>query len=122
MKVDYITEPSLSPVGYGDEWKLNADFAVRIDSESGDAPVSFTIPAGFSTDLASVPRLPGAFLLFGGKARRAAILHDWLYSNQYPRDLADLVFREAMRGEVPNWGRWAMWAAVRVGGAAYYPG
>lgn len=121
MKVTYITELSLSPVGYGDEWRLNADFYVQVDDESGDALLTLTVPAGFQTDLASVPRLPGMFLLFEGKARRAAILHDWLYSHHYPRDWADLVFREAMRGEVPGWGRWTMWAAVRAGGWAYYP-
>lgn len=120
MKVTYLTEPSLSPVGYESEWKLTADWVVHLDDEDGTQEI-FTIPAGFTTDLASVPRLPGMFWLFGGKARRAAILHDFLYSTHYPRRRADLVFRMAMEGEVPTWARWIMWAAVRVGGGAYYP-
>lgn len=120
MKVSYYGEPQLSPTGSGDEWIVLADFYVGIDSESGDAPVTFRIPAGFTTDLASVPRVPLAYGMFGGRARRAAILHDFLYERRYPREAADLAFREAMRGEVPDWARWVMWAAVRVGGAGYY--
>lgn len=121
MKVSYLGfEPELSPTGHGDEWVLLRDFYVSIDSESGDAPVTFRIPAGSTTDLASVPRLPLAYSMFGGRGRRAAILHDHLYERRYPREYADLAFREALRGEVPAWAGWVMWAAVRVGGAGYY--
>jgi hypothetical protein len=38
-----------------------------------------TIPAGFETDLASVPRLPIAYWFWGNKAHREAVLHDYLY-------------------------------------------
>lgn len=121
MKVSYLGfEPELSPVGNGDQWRVLRDFYVSIDSESGDAPITYRIPAGFTTDLASVPRVPLAYGMFGGRARRAAILHDFLYERRYPREAADLAFREAMRGEVPDWARWVMWSAVRVGGAGYY--
>lgn len=120
MKVTYYGEPKLSPVGSGSEWVVLEDFYVGVDSESGDAPITYRVPAGFTTDLASVPRLPGMFLLFGGKARRAAILHDYLYHQRYPREAADLAFREAMRGEVPDWAGWIMWKAVRIGGESYY--
>lgn len=121
MKVTYYADPVIAPVGRGREWMLMSEFTVSIDSESGDAPAVFNIPAGFTTDLASVPRLPVAFLLFGAEARRAAILHDWLYQHHYPRALADDIFYAAMEGEVSGWKRWIMWAAVRVGGGAYYP-
>lgn len=120
MKVVFINHPALTPVGNDNGWKLLQDFHVSIDSESGDAPWSITIPAGFETDLASVPRLPGAYLLFANKARRSAILHDWLYSNHWPRDAADLAFREAMSQEVGVVSRYMMWLAVRIGGGAYY--
>lgn len=120
MKVEFLNCPALTPVGNGDGWRLLEDFYVRIDSESGDAPWEITIPAGFETDLASVPRLPGAYLLFGNKARRSAILHDHLYGDKWPRESADLAFREAMKQEVGTFTRYAMWLAVRVGGGAYY--
>jgi hypothetical protein len=76
------------------------------------------VPAGFITDYASVPRIPLAFLLFGGKAKRAAIVHDWLYSTRlYSREVCDAVFKEAMEATEQGWfARNMMWAGVRVGG------
>ena len=118
MKVTFINEPSLAPVGIGDEWVLLEDFHVQIDS--GDDLLTISVPKGFSTDLASVPRLPGTYLLFAGKARRSAILHDWLYSMRYPRAWADGVFRAAMANEVGAVSRTLMWLGVRLGGGAYY--
>jgi hypothetical protein len=75
------------------------------------------VPAGFTTDLASVPRLPFAYWLFGGKANRPAVVHDHLYQGrQVSRETADAVFFEAM-GVEGLWGRkWPMWAAVRTFG------
>ena len=103
MKVTFVNEPTIKPVGNGDGWMLCDDFFVRVDSEdAGDPPVTFTVPMGSTTDLASVPRLPGAYLLFGGRARRSAILHDWLYENRFQRKWADDVFRAAMKEEEIN--------------------
>src|SRR6185436_10791157 len=39
-----------------------------------------TIPVGFETDLASVPRVPIAWLLAGGVANGPAVVHDYLYA------------------------------------------
>ena len=121
MQVTFINEPRLQILGNGSEWLLAEDFHVRIESGDGDEPIAFTIPAGFSTDLASVPRLPVVHMLFAGRARRSAILHDWLYVSRYPRGWADDVFRAAMRNEdVGALARWFMWAGVRIGGGPIY--
>lgn len=82
------------------------------------AGVSVKVPAGFVSDFASVPRLPGAFMLAGDTAHAAAVIHDWLYSKGgNSRALADAIFREAMEAEgVPWWRRWLMWGAVRTFG------
>lgn len=121
MKVTFLNEPRLATFGNGNEWTLVEDFYVSIDSEDGDTPVNFAIPAGFSTDLASVPRLPLMHMLFSGRARRSAILHDWLYVMQYPRKWADDAFKAAMANEdVGPLSRWLMWAGVRLGGSIYY--
>lgn len=121
MNVEFVNEPLLSPVGVRDEWVLREDFHVRIDSgDAADAPLALVVPKGFSTDLASVPRLPGAYVLFGGKARRSAILHDYLYELRYPRAWADDVFRAAMAHEVGPVARYVMWLGVRLGGGTYY--
>jgi hypothetical protein len=65
-----------------------------------------------------VPRLPGVFLLFGGHARRSAVLHDWLYCQPgVPRKFADAVFRAAMRAEGESWfTRTLMFTGVRLFG------
>lgn len=77
-----------------------------------------TVPAGFVTDFASVPRLPFAYWLMGGTARGPAIIHDFCYATHVlSRRQADAVFFEAMvDAGLWAWRRWPMWAAVRLFG------
>jgi hypothetical protein len=81
-----------------------------------------TVPEGFITDLASVPRLPLAYLLFGGVSNEAAVIHDFLYSGgKVTRKQADDVFCEAMKAEgVAGWRRGPMWLGVRLFGWLHY--
>lgn len=90
--------------------------------ESDVAKQTITVPSGFETDLASVPRLPVVYLLTGDTARAAAVVHDYLYSSRLvSRKVADAVLLEASEvSGVPAWRRWLMWAGVRVGGASHY--
>jgi hypothetical protein len=79
---------------------------------------TFTVPPGFRTDLASVPRAFVWLLPRYGRYTKAAILHDYLWHNTaelgIPRSDADGLFRRAMRElGVPFLRRWVMWAAVR---------
>lgn len=82
-----------------------------------------TVPAGFETDFASVPRLPLVYLLAGNTARKSAVLHDYLYRHHEmcSRADADAVFDEAMgvTGQ-PWWRRKLMWAGVRLFGGTPY--
>jgi Protein of unknown function (DUF1353) len=59
-----------------------------------------TVPAQFETDFASVPRVPFIYELFGDKAHREAVIHDYLYrkdSNPVATFMqANNVFYEAM--------------------------
>ena len=99
----------------------------RYQSDVGDCTV--IVPAEFITDLASVPRVPFAYLLTGGRAPGPSVIHDFLY--QHPdwenRELGDAIFAEAMGVEQPELGfegegsviRGLMWAGVRAGG--WYP-
>lgn len=119
LVVNFLSDPLISPVGRGEQWRVHDDWYVQVISVEGEL-TTFMVPAGFITDLASVPRLPGAYMLFGNRARRAAIMHDYLYSIQMERELADSVFYGGMADEVSNPGRYMMWLAVRVGGASYY--
>lgn len=101
------------------EWTLLAPFAATIHLEGGAKELVF-VPEGFVTDLASVPRLPGMFLVFGGHARKSAVLHDYLYSVRAEREYADAVLLAAMKNEEPAWRRFFMWAGVRLGGWTRY--
>lgn len=77
-----------------------------------------TVPAGFQTDLASIPRI-ARFLFPGhGKTRKPAVLHDYLYANNFgTRKGADLLFRLAMEQEgMSLWRRQLAYRAVRMGG------
>lgn len=95
-------------------WKLLAPLVYSSDL----AGRIITVPAGFLTDFASVPRLPVAFLLTGDTGHAAAVIHDYLYTtHQVDRATADGVFKEALRaGDEPGWRAWLMWLGVRVGG------
>ena len=84
-------------------------------------------PAGFVTDLASVPRWPFVYLLTGDTARAAAVVHDYLYQTHLvARDLADQVFYQAAGAPgpgidpEPDWRRVLLWVGVRVGGCHAY--
>ncbi len=77
-----------------------------------------TVPTGFRTDFASVPRAPLAFWYCGAQGEAAAVVHDFLYkSGQTSKDVADRVFYMALRdmgiGPVKAT---IMYQAVRVGG------
>lgn len=82
------------------------------------------VPKGFRTDYASVPRVIGAYLLFGDKGKRAAVVHDFLYSGGLAgvtREQADAVFKEALLvSGYSGFTAWAMHAGVRIGGASHF--
>lgn len=78
----------------------------------------FTVPAGFVTDFASIPRGLWNLLPVHGRQDKAAVLHDFLYAhNGVTRAEADALFREAMEAEgVGKVARNLMYAGVRAGG------
>lgn len=83
-----------------------------------DRPESYiwTVPAGFQTDYASVPRVPFLFLIFGDYAHASATLHDYLRSiKSLPPKVANEIFYRAMLAErVPHWRAWMMYMAVCI--------
>lgn len=97
-------------------WKLVKEFVY--DSEVAHARIS--VPPGFVTDFASVPRVPVAFWLTGDTAHAAAVIHDWLYTTGLlPKATADSVFYEAMRASgIPFWRAKVMYWGVAYGGAS----
>ncbi len=77
-----------------------------------------TVPAGFLTDLASIPQLFHSLIPVNGDHRQAAIVHDFLFVTQpFSRAETDGVFLQAMTDCGVRWSqRWAMYVAVRAGG------
>lgn len=118
LRVDRLDDTSHDGRG---TWELSLPLVY----ESDVAGRTIAVPAGFVTDLASVPRLPFAYLLTGGIAHAAAVVHDWLYTTHaigaqpIERALADAVFREAARMcGASAFQAWLMWQGVRMGGGA----
>src|SRR3954451_8276838 len=80
---------------------------------------AFTVPAGFSTDFASVPQPLTWLVPRYGRYTKAAILHDYLWGlcRNGEVDWADRdgLLRRAMRKlDVPFLPPWLMWGAVRL--------
>lgn len=94
-----------------DTWKLAEQFGYYdwVLNET------FLIPAGFSTDFASIPRFAHVLLPKNGEYDAPAVLHDWLYYAALTnRDTADFIFLEAMEVlGVPKWKRVLLYRAVR---------
>lgn len=82
----------------------------------------FVVPAGFVTDFASVPRIPVVYMVFGNRAHREAVVHDYLYQTHLvKKTTADRIFLEAMKARGKSlWVRWGMYAGVTVGGWGPY--
>jgi hypothetical protein len=115
-------------------WELLQDFTVFIHTEEQTFEV--IIGKGFVTDYASVPRLPFAYLLYGGIGNYAAVLHDGLYSNSslvsirdfdtqmrfHPdREVCDKAFLVGLEARgISSWKAKPMYWAVRWQGAKYY--
>jgi len=82
-------------------------------------------PAGFETDLASVPRVPIIFSMWGSRAHREGVLHDYLFrSDSVPIvgwNLANRVFLEAMKARGKPWYvRYPMYWGVCIGSYLCY--
>lgn len=77
-----------------------------------------TVPEGFLTDYASVPRLPLTFWLTGDTAHASAVIHDFLVSPPaLAWERAASIFLEAMEAEnIPWWRRKLMYWGVLLAG------
>jgi hypothetical protein len=83
-----------------------------------------TVPTGFVTDFATIPRIPLVFDALGDRGDKAATVHDMLYTaphGGYTRAQADAVLKEALIAEgVPSWMAWQFYIGVRMFGASHW--
>jgi hypothetical protein len=109
-----IEAPTVRPFADGREWIVMEPLYYRIR----DTDLVITVPAGFVTDFASVPRRLWSFYGPIETYGRAAIVHDFLYWDQgCTRDQADRLFMLAMmESGVWRCERNPIYAAVRIGG------
>ena len=117
MKAQFRTTLSVRRTPRG-TWELRT--MLVFDSEVLNARI--TVPRGFESDFASVPRLPLAYWLFGGVADEAAVIHDFAYSTgMVTRAMADKVFLEALEAcGTAAWRRWPMFWGVRLFGGSRF--
>lgn len=100
-------------------WRVYEPFAFYLSDDNSDV---ISVPAGFITDLASVPRIFWTLLPPDGKYAKAAIIHDYLYDNALRTKYeADRIFLDGMKVlGVPRWKRTIMYLAVRLFGRGNY--
>ena len=119
-----FTTPAILELVGENRWRLAMPFEYHVGTYPSDEVIC--VPAGFVTDLASIPRLLWPLLPPQGRYAKAAILHDWLYAlgpagDEAARRRADDIFAEAMAVlGCPAWQRWVIHRAVRLfGGSAF---
>ena len=111
-------------------WGLQRELTYQTGATATEV---ITVPAGFVTDLASIPRVVWSFFPPDGPWVKGAVVHDFLYFTQgtgdwygrhgitrekpYSRAESDHILREAMadRG-IGAWAQFVIWSAVRLGG------
>ncbi|EJM4065869.1 DUF1353 domain-containing protein [Salmonella enterica] len=100
-------------------WRVHEPFAFYLSDDESD---EIEVPAGFITDLATVPRIFWMLLPPDGKYAKAAIIHDYLYDNALrTKKEADKIFLDGMTVlGVPRWKRMIMYYAVRLFGRGMY--
>lgn len=96
-------------------------YSFQYDSSVG----TFTVPADFVTDFASIPKFLWNVLPPTGHYGKAAVVHDYLYRTKdaASKEIADAIFLEAMAAlGVGFWTRYTMYLAVRLFGGRAYKG
>jgi hypothetical protein len=96
-------------------FQLLCDFVYQ-----SDVAGLITVPAGFVTDLASLPQC--VLGIFGEIAQQPSIPHDFAYSKGVmPRATADAMLYEAcILTGVPAWKAKLIYAGVRIGGGSHW--
>lgn len=115
----FATDLVTAAAGHDDQgrplYRLTEPLVVEIVLNGGLFRV--VVPVNFVTDFASVPRWLWWLFPPDGPWRRAAVVHDYLYSQLgVSRFFADAVFREAMTPDTGYWTQVAMFYAVRCFG------
>ena len=98
MNPRFISTPPLAISDEPEQWILTGDYVYQ-SALPESFPSLVTVPAGFVTDLASIPRIARLAIPKNGRHRKAAVIHDYLcrLGLNFSRRLADRIFLEAMK-------------------------
>lgn len=114
----------------GRHWQVTEAFTLVVECGEKCLIRPITVPAGFVTDFASIPRVFWTALPPTGKYGKAAVVHDYLYviggnlpPDKFTKADADRIFYEAMGIlGVNRFLRWMMYQAVkRFGKGSFVP-
>ncbi|HFG9433729.1 TPA: DUF1353 domain-containing protein [Salmonella enterica subsp. enterica serovar Cotham] len=114
-----FTTPAILEMLAHYKWRVYEPFEFYLSDDNSDV---IEVPAGFVTDLASIPRIFWTLLPPDGKYAKSAIIHDYLYDNALrTKREADRIFLDGMTVlGVPKWKRIVMYLAVRWFGRGMY--
>ena len=118
--ITYATTPSLSPVINGELWELSQDWHVTVRGSKE------TLPKGFLTDGASIPRILWRVCGHPMTTKRIipAIVHDAIYAGTilgFTRQEADEIFRDGIiEAGWPKWKARIEYAALRLFGSPHW--
>ncbi len=113
---DVTTELKKKPVD-SKTWELLGE--LRYSNETR----TYTVPRGFRTDLATIPRIFWGYLPPFGNYIEAAVIHDFLYGihGHEPRKAVDDLFLEMMLvSGVRKSKAWLMYIGVRAFGWLFF--
>ena len=118
--ITYATTPSLSPIINGELWEISKDWHVTVRGNKE------TLPRGFITDGASIPRILWRVCGHPMTTKRIipAIVHDAIYDGtifSYTRKEADEIFRDGIiEAGWPKWKAHIEYAALRLFGFSHW--
>lgn len=115
QKIDYLTELVVQPVHRDypakhlakntDKFILWQDFVVRVTVDGAELVI--TVPKGFASDGASIPRVfHRLYHPFTTEARWASAVHDYIYAvlfYKYSKEFADVLLREMIKKDGGGW-------------------
>ena len=111
------TSPLMSWMDDIGKFKLHESMQVTWH-RPGKPLLKLKVPAGFESDLASIPKRLQSVIGKLGHHLLPAIMHDAIYEGLFPgisKADADMMFLDGMKSKKVWLGkRWAMWAAVRL--------
>jgi hypothetical protein len=113
----FVTPLALRYVRAG-HYELTQDLVYR------GAVDRFVVPAGTTTDLATIPRVVRWLLPQDGKWTRSSVFHDWACTVGIrdglltSRDVDGLYRRQCREDGTPLLARWLLWTGVRYGALA----